>query len=230
MTWLWWLWTAGAYLVGTLPSTSLVARAARRRSALAKAARESGETDGHVLLARHVGAGWAVAAGVADVAKGGVYLILARAHGDLPPAWLAVAGLAAVAGHCWPPYARRTAGRGLAAAAGAFLALLPVPMTVAGAVILVSMLLRQSGLGSTLGLLSVPATAALQGQPPAYLAMAGGIVGLIFLRRLEGVRDLRRPGAPLGPSVAYRLLLDASAPPGTATRSEEEPPPSAEAG
>src|SRR3972149_5912136 len=92
--------------------------------------REVGEADAHVVL-RDVGAGRASAiAATLDVLKGlGPVMVGVRSAG---PYAAAACGIAAVAGHCWPPVYRRFAGRGLAAAAGVFLVLLPVEMVIGG--------------------------------------------------------------------------------------------------
>ena len=146
------LWVAGGYLAGTLPSTYLVARARHGTAAIEASRRDASEADAHMLLTEHLGGGWSTVAGVLDVGKGLAYLLVARRYGGLPPAWLAVAAVAVVVGHCWPPYVRAMAGRGLAAASGVLLALLPIEMAVAGAIIVVGILLRVTGLASTLAL------------------------------------------------------------------------------
>ena len=103
MAWAGVLWAAGGYLAGTLPSTYLVARARHGQAVIDASRRGASEADAHMLLTRHLGAGWSAVAAVLDVAKGLAYLLVARRYGHLPPAWLAVAGVAVVAGHCWPP-------------------------------------------------------------------------------------------------------------------------------
>jgi glycerol-3-phosphate acyltransferase PlsY len=208
------LWVAGAYLVGTLPSTLIAARvrsSAGGRALLAEARRESGETDPHVLMARHLGPAWAVAAMTVDVAKGFLYLLVARRLGGLSAGWLGVSGVAVVLGHAFPFYAARMAGRGMAAASGVYLALLPWEMVLAGLVIAIGILVKNSGIATTLGMASVPAMAAWQGQPAAFVAMGVAIFGLLMVRRLEGVGEVVRSGVPVPRAVLYRCLLDTSA-------------------
>jgi glycerol-3-phosphate acyltransferase PlsY len=223
------LWLAGAYLAGTLPSTFIAARirgGSGGRALLAEARREAGETDPHVLMTRHLGPAWAVGAMTVDVVKGLVYLLVERRVGGLSPAWLAMSGIAIVLGHAFPFYAARMAGRGMAAASGVYLALLPWQMVVAGALILIGILVKNSGIATTIGMASVPVTAAWQGQPDEFVAMAVVIFGLLMVRRLEGVGEVIRSGVPASRAVLYRCLFDATATPRPGYGGGELRPPS----
>src|SRR5438093_12727208 len=119
-------WAAGGYLAGTFPSTWIVARAKRATWIISAAGRASGETDPHILMARHLGVGWSALAATLDVVKGFVYVLASRELGNLPEAWLALTGVLVVVGHSYPFYARPMAGRGLAGMAGVLLVLLSV--------------------------------------------------------------------------------------------------------
>jgi acyl phosphate:glycerol-3-phosphate acyltransferase len=210
------LWLAGAYLAGTLPATLVAARirgGEGGRALRSEARREAGETDPHVLMTQHLGPAWAVGAMTVDVVKGFLFLLAARGLGDLNPAWLGMCGIAVVLGHAFPFYAARMAGRGMAAASGVYLALLPWQMVVAGLLIVVGILVKNSGLATTIGMASVPVTAAWQGQPDEFVAMAVIIFGLLLVRRLEGVGEVVRSGVPASRAVLYRCLFDASAVP-----------------
>src|SRR5207247_3934319 len=91
-----------------------------------------------------------------DVLKGLLIVLAARGFGHLPDGWLAAVGMAAVLGHTFPLYLAKWAGRGLAAASGVLLVLLPLEMVVAGLLIVIGIRLRASGLFSTIGFASVP--------------------------------------------------------------------------
>jgi hypothetical protein len=118
------------------------------------------------------------------------------------------------------------AGRGMAAASGVYLALLPWEMVVAGLVIAIGILVKNSGIATTLGMASVPAVAAWQGQPPAFVAMGVVIFGLLMVRRLEGVGEVVRSGVPAPRAVLYRCLLDDAFPPGEGELAPSSPDPS----
>jgi glycerol-3-phosphate acyltransferase PlsY len=207
------LWVAGAYLAGTLPSTLLVAKAKTATSLLAASRRNAGETDPHILMVTHLGVGWTVLAATVDVLKGFLFVLAARDWGHLDPAWLALVGVAAVLGHAFPFYAPQMAGRGLAAAAGVYLVLLPVEMVVAGLLIVLGGAARSTGLASTVAMGAIPVMAAIQSQPGEFVAMSAAIFALLMIRRLEGVGQVIRSGISPGRAVLYRMLFDSSGPP-----------------
>jgi glycerol-3-phosphate acyltransferase PlsY len=217
------LWVLGAYLAGTFPSTLLVARGKRARGVVAASRRSAGETDAHILMTKDLGMKWTALAATVDVLKAFLFVLAAREWGHLDPAWLAVAGVAAVVGHTFPFYARQMAGRGLAAAAGAHLVLLPAEMVVAGLVIVAGGAARNSGLATTAAMALVPAIAAIQGQPGAFVAMSLAIFAILMIRRLEGVRAVIRSGTRPLPAVLYRCVFDSSGPPHRAGVRERNP-------
>ncbi|MGH2723647.1 MAG: glycerol-3-phosphate acyltransferase [Actinomycetota bacterium] len=212
MAWVDVLWVVGGYVVGTLPATYLVARARRATAVLGGSYRDASEGDAHILMTRHLGGAWSALAATLDVGKGFAYPLLARHAGGLGPEWLALVGVAVVVGHGWPPYARWMAGRGLSAAAGVLLALLPWGMVVAGVIILTGIVLRYTGPASTIGLAAAAPIAAVQGQPAAFVAMVGAILAVIMLRRVEGVGQVVRRGVSWPVALYYRAVWDTDGP------------------
>src|SRR6266496_2418990 len=87
MSWAWLPWAAGGYLAGTLPSTWIVARAKRASALISASGRSAGETDPHILMAKHLGVGWTALAATLDVLKGLVYVMAARHWGHLDRRW-----------------------------------------------------------------------------------------------------------------------------------------------
>ncbi len=213
MTWARLGWVAGAYLAGTLPSTWIVARTMNAKGLISAADRSAGETDAHILMAKHLGVGWTALAATVDVMKGMLFALAARNWGNLPDSWLSLVGVAVVVGHSFPFYQRDMAGRGVAATAGVFLALLPLEMVICGLVIVVGGALRNTGVATTFGLASVPAAAAGQGQPGPLVAMAAAIFVIIVIRRLEGLGEVIRAGVSPGRAALYRGVFDSSGPP-----------------
>lgn len=206
-------WAAGGYLAGTFPSTWLVARAKRSPALIAASRRSSGETDAHILMNVHLGVGWMAMAATLDVLKGFGWVIAARQWGHLDHGWLAVAGVAVVLGHSFPFYARQMAGRGLAAAAGVYLALLPWEMVLAGLLIVVGGAFRSTSLFTTVGMAVVPVAAAVSGQPEELVAMAVAVFAILMIRRLEGVGAVIRTGISPGRAILYRCVFDSSSAP-----------------
>jgi glycerol-3-phosphate acyltransferase PlsY len=221
-------WVVAGYLAGTFPSTWLVATTNRSRALQAEAGRRAGETDPHILTTKYLGYFWSSLASTTDVLKGLLIVLAAREWGHLPATWLALVGVAAVLGHTFPFYLARWAGRGLAAASGVLLVLLPLQMVVAGLLILFGIAIHASGLLSTVGFASVPLTAWLQGQPGAYVWMGVGILVILVVRRLEGVRDVVASGVTWPRAIMYRAFFDASSRPGAPAPQEEQAPHRAE--
>ena len=204
------LWVAGAYFAG-ISIVFLAVLTRRGRAALAAAKRTSSEADAHILIRDNLGFGWMAAAATIDVTKAGLYPLAARHFGDLPDSWTALVGFVLVVGYAFPLFFRSIAGRGLAGAAGVLLGLLPIPMVIAGVVILMGMLVHRTGPATTLGFAVIPLAAAIQGQPASYVAMATGLFGLIVVRRLEGVSmAAARWGWPL--ALWRRLVFDQDLP------------------
>src|ERR1051325_6101176 len=208
MDWAAVLWVVGGYLVGTIPSTTLVAKATRARALVAASHRNAGETDPHILMAKHLGVGWTALAATLDVGTALVFVLAARRWGTLDEGWLALVGVALVLGHSFPFYAREMAGRGLAATAGVYLVLLPIQMVVAGLLIVAGGAARATGIATTIAMGSVPVIAAIQGQPGAFVAMSVALFAILMIRRLEGVHLVIRQGIPAGRAVMYRCLFD----------------------
>jgi glycerol-3-phosphate acyltransferase PlsY len=111
----------GGYLLGTVPFADLAARLATGGAA---DLRSSGSGNPGGTNARRVlGRDWGVAVTAADVGKGAVACGFGRrSAGDVGAH---VAGVAAVAGHCYPLWTRRRGGKGVATSFGQCLYTLP---------------------------------------------------------------------------------------------------------
>lgn len=204
------VWALIGYAAGTFPSTWVVAIAAGKRAVLDRVRRDVGEADAHVLLSESGGRAAQIAAAL-DVIKGFAPVVVATTLTD--PYAIAACAVGAVAGHCWPPYFTRYAGRGLAAGAGALLGFVPLEMVVAGVVRILGGFVRAGGLASTIGYVSVPVIAALRRQPPPYVVAAVAINVLIFARRLEGFTEDLADGTSRTRAVLRRAVLDSSGAP-----------------
>jgi len=121
IAWIHVAWLVPAYLLGAVPTSFLVARWARGVDLREVGSRNLGATNLYRLV------GWKAAVPVAlfDVGKGAapvlVYLALTRE----PSWWSLVVGAAAVLGHVFSPFVSFRGGKGVATAAGVFLAYMP---------------------------------------------------------------------------------------------------------
>jgi glycerol-3-phosphate acyltransferase PlsY len=121
------LWIVASYLLGATPTSYIAGRLGRGIDLREHGSKNLGATNVYRIL------GWAYAIPVAiiDVAKGVIPVALFGhwAHG---PEWLPVTlGGAAVVGHMFSPYVRFKGGKGVATAAGVFIALAPWAFAVA---------------------------------------------------------------------------------------------------
>ena len=185
-----------AYLLGSLPSGVIVAKAAGGVDVREQGSRSTGMTN----VMRTVGVGPAILVLALDVGKGALAVLGARlvAQGvDLPPTgqwYLEMAcAIAALAGHNWSIYLRFRGGRGIATGLGALLALSPwmgALAVVAGLPVIA--LSRYVSLGSLMGVafggMGILALSIAGVHPIAYgLYGAIGAV-LITFRHRENIR------------------------------------------
>jgi acyl phosphate:glycerol-3-phosphate acyltransferase len=147
-----------AYLVGAVPFALLLGRAAGR-DIRAEGSRNIGATN----CLRVCGARWGVPALLLDMGKGALAVLLVRFGVFSLPAesrtlCMALAGLAAVLGHTFPVYLGFRGGKGVATAAGVFLALIPAAAGVAVAVFFLTVALtRYVSMGSSLAAAAIVA-------------------------------------------------------------------------
>lgn len=116
----------GSFLAGGIPFSWLLGKVAGF-----DLRREGSGNPGATNLYRTAGAAWGITGLVLDVAKGSLPVLAAQ--------WLfpefgvgaIVAAAAAIAGHIWTPYLGFRGGKGVATAAGAFLAINPLIILIA---------------------------------------------------------------------------------------------------
>ncbi|PYO43760.1 MAG: acyl-phosphate glycerol 3-phosphate acyltransferase [Gemmatimonadetes bacterium] len=115
-----------AYLIGATPTSYVAGRLGRRIDLRQHGSKNLGATNVYRVL------GWRYAIPVAliDAAKGAIPVVILGAWAN-GPAWFSVAlGLAAVLGHIFSPYVGFKGGKGVATAAGMFLALAPLAVVI----------------------------------------------------------------------------------------------------
>jgi glycerol-3-phosphate acyltransferase PlsY len=94
---------------------------------------------------------------VFDGVKGAAAVLLAARFANESALWMTIAGLAALVGHCFPVWLRFRGGKGVATAAGMFLALCwPAALGAIGVFILVVLFSRFVSLGSVAAAAAMP--------------------------------------------------------------------------
>ena len=175
-----------AYLLGATPTSYLAGKLGRGIDLRQHGSKNLGATNVYRIL------GWKYAIPVAlfDIAKGAVPVLLAS---NTPYRWLPVAvGGAAVLGHMFSPYVSFKGGKGVATAAGMFLAL--APLAVLLAILIWGVCLWLSGyvsLSSIIAVLSVPLSVALLQPGSTYVFWASvALVALIIFAHRRNIARL----------------------------------------
>jgi glycerol-3-phosphate acyltransferase PlsY len=174
------------YLIGSIPTSYIVGKLARGIDLREHGSKNLGATNVYRML------GWKYAIPVAlfDIAKGAVpVLALAPSEGVV---WLPFAGgAAAVLGHMFSPFVRFKGGKGVATAAGVFLALAPLAVLIAlGVWVLCLWLTGYVSLSSIIAVLTVPISVRLL-QPADWLMFWTG-VALVVLIIIAHRRNISR--------------------------------------
>ncbi len=121
------LWLLAAYALGATPTAYLAGRLARGIDLREHGSKNLGATNVYRVL----GWGWAIPVALVDIAKGAVPVAMFGPLAQGGP-WVTVTlGIAAVLGHMFSPYVGFKGGKGVATAAGMFLALAPLAMAIA---------------------------------------------------------------------------------------------------
>lgn len=181
----------GAYLTGSIPVGSLVARRAGGPDLRAVG---SGRTGGTNAL-RALGRKWAALVVLGDLLKGALPVLLARMLTADP--WVeALCGGAAVAGAIWSVFAGFRSGRGVGTGVGTMLVVQPLAVLLAAPVfVLVIVLTRYVSLGSLLGsAATVPAMLLLlllvPGTPLPYILYSAVGAAFIWLAHADNIDRL----------------------------------------
>lgn len=138
--------------------------------------------------------GWKIAVAIflLDFGKGVLPVVLAR-WWDLPDWAVALAAVAATAGHCWSPYIRMKGGKGMATGGGASVAMFPWLVLFLIFVIAVVYVTRYVSLASILTALLGPTLVvvlAFMGYVPGW--WAAGIVGIGLIIVVQHRANIRR--------------------------------------
>ena len=183
------LWIIVAYFLGAIPTSYLAGKLVRGIDLRQHGSKNLGATNVYRIL----GLKYAIPVALIDVAKGVIpVLFFPRWAGSDAP-WLPVVlGAAAVLGHMYSPYVSLKGGKGVATAAGMFLALAPVAVLLAMAVwALCLWLTGYVSLSSIIAVASVPVSVLTIGPHSPYVFWAGvGLTGLILFAHRRNIARL----------------------------------------
>ena len=175
-----------SYLLGATPTSYIAGKLGRGIDLREHGSKNLGATNVYRIL------GWKYAIPVAlvDIAKGAGPVLLARSSSS---GWLpVVVGGAAVLGHMFSPYVSFKGGKGVATAAGMFLALAPIAVLLAIPVWVVCLWLTgYVSLSSIIAVLTVPVwVAVLQPNSPYVFWASVALVALIIFAHRRNIGRL----------------------------------------
>ena len=177
-----------AYFLGAIPFALLVTRWGTG----VDVRRVGSGNPGAANVWRSTGPARGLAVLVLDCAKGAAAVMIARAAG-LDHETQALAGLAVVLGHVFPPWLRFHGGKGVAAAAGAFVIVSPIALGVAFVAFAIAVALtRYVSLGSVLGAIALVVSVVVLREPSGVIGAAALVAMVIILRHRENIARLRR--------------------------------------
>lgn len=184
---------AFAYLLGSISFAAIIAR----RKGVDIYAEGSGNP-GATNVGRVIGKKEARFVLVLDAAKGMFPTALARAALGDDDTWVAVTGVAATLGHCFPIWHRFRGGKGAATAAGVMLVTKPIAGLLAIATyVAAKKASRLTSVGSLLGaLVGAGIVIALEGWGAPLSFMAFAIMLLVWLRHADNLVRIVRGEEP----------------------------------
>ena len=204
-----WLWDwarygligLGAYLIGSLNFALIVSRLVFKTDIRSQGSGNAGSTNSF----RVMGKKWGVAVALGDIAKGTAAVVLGglAAHllGLEANLGRMVAGLAAIAGHCFPLYFGFRGGKGVLTTAVVMLFIdWKMGLLALGVFAVIVALTRYVSLGSMLAASSLPVTACLlPDRSLGFRVLSFGIAAaLILLHRKNIVRLARGQEGKIG--------------------------------
>jgi len=168
----------GGYLAGSIPFALLVSRVMRLPDPRTYGSGNIGATN----VLRSGSRMAALLTVVGDAGKGWAAVLVARAF-DVDATDLAIVGVAAFVGHCFPVWLRFRGGKGVATAGGVLIAFdWRVGLVTVAAWLLVAVATRYSSLGAIVAALVAPAAAWwLLGPGPMLYAVAA--MSLVLIAR-----------------------------------------------
>lgn len=188
-----WVALIAGYLLGSFPSAYLLVKLAGRGDIRRIGSGNVGATN--AMRA----AGWPIALVVLvlDLGKGALAVWLMRQF-TANPAWAVAAGLAAIAGHCFPVWLRLSGGKGVATLIGAYLMIAPAALTAAAGVWTVAFALtRTVAAGSLAAAAALPLALYLIGSPRPEVLGCTVVASLIVMwRHRENLSRLVRGEEP----------------------------------
>jgi acyl phosphate:glycerol-3-phosphate acyltransferase len=178
-----------AYLVGAIPFGYLIAKHLAGIDVRGAGSGNIGATN----VARTAGKGLGLLTLLLDALKGATPPLVAQWALQLSTRWIVAAGLVAVLGHVFPIFLGFKGGKGVATAAGAFLAISPLATLASiGAFAIVFAIGKVVSVGSLVASIALIVAVYLLDGRTEVLALAVTIAALVFVRHRGNIQRLLR--------------------------------------
>ena len=172
---------AYSYLVGSIPTAYLVARAVKGIDIRQYGSGNVGSSN----AARHLGRRYFVLVAAFDILFKGTLTILLVGSLDLGLAYQAWAAVLATVGHNWSVFLRFTGGRGLTVTLGVMAVLAWREAAIALAISLLGIaVFRNAALWFGIGMVLLPLLALALGEPYTVLLLCSTMLAIAALKRL----------------------------------------------
>src|SRR6266850_3223382 len=185
--------SAVAYLLGSIPFGLILGKLFGRGDVRKEGSGNIGATN----VSRVAGPLAGILTLLLDGAKGAVAVLVAGRYSNDSAMCMVIAGLAALVGHCFPVWLRFKGGKGVATAAGVYLALCP-PAFLGGLMLflLVAGLSRYVSLGSVAAAVAMPLLMyffwAPHHAPPPVITLGALAVAMLIVYKHDGNRSEER--------------------------------------
>jgi glycerol-3-phosphate acyltransferase PlsY len=194
---------AVAYLLGSIPFGLILTKLFGRGDVRKEGSGNTGATN----VARVAGPLAGILTLLLDGAKGAVAVLIAARYSNENATWMVIAGLAALAGHCFPVWLKFKGGKGVATAAGVYLMLCPAAFL--GGLILFLLVVGFShyvSLGSVAAAVAMPLLMyflwAPHHAPPPAVTFGALVVAILIVYKHDG--NLQRLVEGTEPKFSFR--------------------------
>jgi glycerol-3-phosphate acyltransferase PlsY len=194
---------AVAYLLGSIPFGLILTKLFGRGDVRKEGSGNTGATN----VARVAGPLAGILTLLLDGAKGAVAVLIAARYSNENATWMVIAGLAALAGHCFPVWLKFKGGKGVATAAGVYLMLCPAAFL--GGLILFLLVVgfsRYVSLGSVAAAVAMPLLMyflwAPHHAPPPVVTFGALAVAMLIVYKHDG--NLQRLVEGTEPKFSFR--------------------------
>lgn len=191
------------YFLGSFPTAYVAGKVLRGIDITRVGSKNVGGTNIWQTVSRRA----AILVSLADIAKGAIAILIAKALSTSFPVQIAC-GLLAIVGHNWTPFLRFKGGRGMACATGIVLMLAPGEFLAVSPLIVLGFILKNLSLATIVSASALPLFGWALSKDPILALGLTGIPFLMLIKRITANWEPFTPGIPAYSVLINRILLD----------------------